>query len=340
MPIVISKQKIKEVASKTASNKAQTPASDPYTGPHADVGGDKGEKVYTPFIDRLSVVLTVPEGDGEAIHGNLMTQVKDKDAFYPCKAASGFKAGWRLPLPSLADTKKFPHLSYRWDGKHATKLRLEFVPIDLGDQGLAEMHATLASIIDNGWWYVIEHGRVTRVDISVDFPDQTMLDFHFLPPQGATTKEWRSDGTLQTFQWGKVKGNHTTIYDRGAKRAAQKKAWQGKTGIRVERRLKGLSYPLKDLDQLGAALQDFKLIERFVGQPPEEKDALLWKLFKCAADNAHLPAALSLLPEKKRTAYRKHFAQHVVPWWNTGALIREWPKMLAEIKLIDQSAWS
>lgn len=77
LPIVISKQKIKEVASKIASNKAQTPASDPYTDLHADVGGDKGKKVDTPFIDRLSVVLNVPEGNGEAIHGNLMTQVKD-----------------------------------------------------------------------------------------------------------------------------------------------------------------------------------------------------------------------------------------------------------------------
>jgi len=176
-----------------------------------------------PFIDRISVTLKVPEGEeAYLIHSNIWTQLDDTAVFVQAKKTAKYRRAWRIKLPSIVNAAHWPHFQYAYEGKTATGLRIEFVPADLGYEGLLELHSILTSIMPNGWAYFIEHGRVTRIDVTVDLPAARMDEFHFLPTQGATTKVWKSNGELQTFQHGSSKGNHTQIYNRKAKRIAQR----------------------------------------------------------------------------------------------------------------------
>lgn len=282
-----------------------------------------------PFIDRIYLVIKVPNlSDGTAIYSNLWSQMDDKDAFQPSKKSSGYQLARRIVLPSVEDLKKHPHMEFGIEGKLVTRIRLDFVPVDLQGQAINELKAALTSLLPDGWFYFREHARITRLDVAVDFPQLQMDEFHVLPAQGLTTTSWRSNGALQTFQLGKTSGNHTSIYDRGAKRKAKGKGWQGKNGVRVERRLKKISLPLSELGSLDNPLEAIAFVKRSPPAPPEEKKPFIWSLFLHAASANGLPHALALLPIDKRTMYRKHLAKHPLEWWDAVGTWKNWPTQL------------
>ena len=97
----------------------------------------------------------------------------------------------------MTNSKTWPLYQMGCDGHCVTKVRIEFVPVDLGPQGLEELHAALFALMDQGWAFVVEHGRITRLDVAVGFPKVTMDQFHFLPQQGATVTQWKQDGGLR-----------------------------------------------------------------------------------------------------------------------------------------------
>ncbi|MFA7440487.1 MAG: hypothetical protein WCZ66_05905 [Sphingomonadaceae bacterium] len=212
------------VKKKDGSNKEKTLGEKhPDTVPPSPSQSHLDTPMAFPFIDRISVTLKVPEGEeAYLIHSNIWTQLDDTAVFVQAKKTAKYRRAWRIKLPSIVNAAHWPHFQYAYEGKTATGLRIEFVPADLGYEGLLELHSILTSIMPNGWAYFIEHGRVTRIDVTVDLPAARMDEFHFLPTQGATTKVWKSNGELQTFQHGSSKGNHTQIYNRKAKRIAQR----------------------------------------------------------------------------------------------------------------------
>ena len=261
---------------------------------------------------------------------------------------AGSKAKWgnfkwakRITIPSLVDHKKYPLLQAAISGKQVTALRIDFVPVDLGEKGLSELSSVLGALMPDGWGYFVKHGRLTRIDVAVDFPKVLIDDFHFLPLQAATTKQWRVNGKLETYTHGKPAGNHTAIYDRKTKRIAQGKSWIGKEGMRIERRMKPPSIAkLTDLVKLPNPFKSMRLVSMPTAPPAEQTKMLyVWDLFRRAADAEGLVGALALLPEEKRTLYRKHLDANTQPWWNPDAIWKNWPKMLDELKIGTKSAW-
>ena len=110
--------------------------------------------------------------------------IKEKDVFIDVKGGKWgmFRLAKKLALPSVPDFKKCPLFQYAYEGKiitpgstetekagKAIKMRLEFVPVDLGSKGMLELQSILVTIMPNGWNYVVEHGHVTRLDIAVIF---------------------------------------------------------------------------------------------------------------------------------------------------------------------------
>ncbi len=112
-----------------------------------------------------------------------------------------------------------------------------------------ELHAVLSSIIPGGWAYVIKHGHITRIDIAVDIPNVRVDEFLFLPKQGTTSREWATNGHLETLRLGKPKGNQTLVYSVKKKRLAQGKSWPENSKVRIERRLRNPA--VKKLNELG-----------------------------------------------------------------------------------------
>ena len=319
---------------KASSNKDKTIGEKPAIPPTAP----------TPFIDKLSLVLTPPEHHQHDIYNGFFTVLDDPDQFVNAGSKSKwgeFKMAKRIVIPSVVDQKKFPLLQVAWAGKKITKMRLEFVPVDLGPDGMVELHAALTAVGHNGWNYWFLHGRITRIDVAVDLQGVEMNEFLCLPQQGMTTMQWKVDGQLETYIQGKKTGNQTAIYSRDKKRLAKKQNWTGAPVVRAERRLR--HPPVKSLKDLPGMEQPFKgmdLVTTLNEPPAGEPKTYIWELFKHAATSQSLAVALSLLPPEKRQVYRTHIEAQVQPWWNPAAFWANWPKMLDELKISSATALS
>jgi hypothetical protein len=114
---------------------------------------------------------------------------------------------------------------YRWEGKglagKTTRIRLEFNLRKGGKQGLIELDAVLTSLWPGGWNYVLEHGRISRLDVAVDVPGIRMDEVQFVPLQCASVMSWGIDGNLQSFRHGQSEGNQTVVYSVKQKRLSK-----------------------------------------------------------------------------------------------------------------------
>lgn len=131
------------------------------------------------------------------------------------------------------------------------------------------------------------------------------------------------------------------VYDRAAKRKAQGKSWQGKTGVRVERRIKkNLALPIKDLSGIANPFDPLMFVALPLNAPGKQvKMGYVWDLFRRAVEVEGLVGALALLPEEKRTLYREHFEAHQLSFWNPAGIWAHWRPMLKELGLTDPNAW-
>jgi hypothetical protein len=330
--------KIKLPAKKGASNK-------PHITPKSSIGttGSQPKKpIYQhelkPFIDWLTINITPPDKDQHDIHDAFWTAVNDKDVLADALSAEkkgagyGFNIAKRLVLPSIADEKKHPTLFVRHlkEQKRIAKLRLTLVPVDLGVDGMLELHVAINMIVPDGWEYVVTHGRVTRIDVAVDLPGLTMDSIHFLPKKAAHTQRWFPNGELETIYIGKPKGNQTAIYDRSKKRA--KKKQEVPQGLRIEHRGKTGSMKLSNLPTMKNPLAGTKLFVALPGpqNPAKEKE---WSMFSDSVEKRGLSAALALLPKDRRAAYKKHINAHQLSAWNPDEIWKGWQPMLDEMKI-------
>ena len=214
------------------------------------------------------------------------------------------------------------------------------MPVDLGPHGMMELHSRLNNLMEGGWGAFVKHGRITRLDVTVDLPLTKIDDFHFLPQKGATMTVWRVNGKLTGYAHGKKEGNQTVIYDRKAKRIAQGKAWKGKEGARIERRLRNTTLTLPDLPGMPNPFKGMSLVGMPEAPPSEQtKMVYVWHLFRRAADTHLLATTLALLPPEKKTLYRKHLKAHEKSWWDPKAIWAHWPAMLDELKIASATAW-
>jgi hypothetical protein len=259
------------------------------------------------------------------------------------KAKSG-KYNWakRIVIDSLVDPKKYPllQLSYVKAQKKVIQYRIEFVPVDLGPEGMLHLHTQLGGLMEDGWGAFVKHGRITRLDVAVDLPMTKIDDFHFLPVQLVTTTVWRRNGKLQGYLLGKKEGNQTEVYDRKQKRIDLGKSWKGKEGARIERRLRNTKLTLPDLPGMANPFAGMSLVGMPEAPPSEQTKMLyVWNLFRRAADTHVLATILALLPEEKKTLYRKHLEAHKKSWWTPDAIWASWPAMLDALKIASPTAW-
>ncbi len=323
-----------------ASNKNKTiPHMDAHQSDPSATTGPKNTSPYLPFLDKISLILSPSlTDDAFALHGNIWTQLKS-DEFFPNAYAKSkwgqYKIAKRIMLKSVADAKRYPLLQYSHHHKKWVDLRLEFVPIDLGSKGIEELHASLSLLVEGGWNAFVERGRITRLDVAVDVPGVRMEEFFLLPKQLATTKQWRTNGTLETYTSGKKDGNQTVIYSQKAKRIAKHQEWHGKSVVRIERRLRQPSVKLlSDLKLLPNPFAAMKMVENIPDAPPGEDKPYIWALFALSAQQVGVQAALGHLPQARRSRYRKHLEAHMKPWWDVDAIWCNWPSSIDETGIL------
>jgi hypothetical protein len=329
---------VKKPKKVVSSNKEETLESGIQAGSQSPIVQLPSASAPKLFIDRLSIVLNI--SDAVVAHDAYNEMMKDQDD-KEVLIDGGSKTKWgtfkwakRIVLNSVVDHQKLPLLQCEVDkpNKCIRRLRIDFVPIDLGPAGISDLEVAFGGWFDQGW-QVLTKGTISRLDVAVDVSDATLADVHLLPQQGATARQWGVDGVLQTFIHGKPHGNQTTIYERKAKRIAQKKPWIGKEGLRFERRLKKLNKKAGALLTLPNPLKSINLIHLPSNPPPGMKQPYIWALFCRAVEASNLPSALALLPVHVRTEYREHIAANTVPWWDADGIWDDWPSVVSQLRL-------
>ena len=301
-----------------ASNKPQKPAV------------EVSQSAPKPFIDKISIVIfPLNEEDRKDIQAAMYAAIEDKETFHPAKRSSGFRVSRHIAINCLVMRPYLQFNSFKDDGPSC---RLEFNPSELGDKGLAHLHSVLTQVLPNGWDYVYDNGRISRIDIAVDLPGERMGNFIYMDASGATSQQWGRDGKLETYYLGKPHGNQTRIYSKKKEQIAKNKNWNTESVVRVERTLrnqKGLT--LKTLHKLSNPFKSMSLIDPLPDAPPNEKP-YMWSLFRDSVKVRSLAPALALLPEKQRARYKKHLKTQFHPVWQPEAIWLNWHEALKALK--------
>jgi hypothetical protein len=152
-------------------------------------------------------------------------------------------------------------------------------------------------------------------------------------------KEWGVDGHLESLAYGVAKGNQTLVYSVKAKRKKKGQPWTGSSVVRVERRLRNPKpHKLAELPKLTNPFAGLVLTTIMPGPPPGEKP-WQWSMFEDTVNVRGLANALALLPEERRTKYRKHLKEHQHAWWDPSAIWGNWPETLNELQIGSLAAW-
>lgn len=328
----------------TASNKPESLPEKPETTSQEIASSPNSLSLQfpVPFIDKISIIVCPDKDRGHAMYQEVFADINQKDYFVDAqKPKGGYQFAKRIVLQTAEKNKYFPLIQFRYskEQKLIERFRLEFVPVDLGPEGMEELHMVLGGLIEDGWDYVRKHGKVTRVDVSIDIPNVSMENFLLLSHQGISSRTWSMGGQLQTIVYGKNTGNQTIVYDRGVKRKALKQSNEGKQGTRLERRLVKLpELTVAKLSNLPNPFAKLVLLEKLPAHPPPSAKSHPqkgnWQMFCDSVQVRQLSNALALLSEEKRTEYRKHIKQNATSWWDVDAMWSSWESVLKEMKFI------
>lgn len=163
------------------------------------------KNILKPHIDKLTVALKLNDATAHDSYMALFQNLDADDLFLDESQAKipSYNLAKRIVLPSVGAHKKLPllHVKYIKDEQLLPKLRLEFVPVDIGPQGIAELHTQLTSFVDGGWGKFVKSATITRIDVAVDIPDLTMDSVHLLPAKAATSQQWSPNGQLEPCTW-------------------------------------------------------------------------------------------------------------------------------------------
>lgn len=292
-----------------------------------------------PFIDRLCITAKLTSEDADLTKAPHFAATTDQSVFKSAKYSKGYKRAYKLALPSVLNSTHWPHYQFTWDEHGISRVRIDLVPVDLGWEGMIDLHSVLVTLLPDGWQFFIKHGNVTRLDVALDFPELAMNDFMILPQQCLTVTRRSNHGQLQTVELGKPKGNQTCIYDRYQKRIAKGQGCHYSQCVRVERRLRAKPFPLASLEKIKNPFAGLQLIAKPLPKPGFEKHQWKWDQFKYTAEAIGLESALATVPEKRRARYRKFLKQLSTSWWDGDASWSQWDKCLSATPVADMKSY-
>ena len=221
----------------------------------------------------------------------------------------------KIVLASVANTKHHPHLIYRYANHQAQWMRLTLHPRDMGLQGFEDLHIILNMFTEHGWGNFVIAAKVTQIEVSIDLEGIPVNSVQILPDQAKTLTVFKYGQQDETLYLGKSKSNQTVVYDRAAKRRKQGQDEKAGPCTRIERKKSSLNLRVHELGKLTNRFSHVKFVSVPAVPPSSEAKEYLWTLFTDSVAQRGLDPALKLLPQAKRTAYRKHLAAQKKAWW-------------------------
>jgi hypothetical protein len=317
------------------SNKGQSPLKT-YEG----IGSSKSAS-YNLLIDKISILVDAPlEAAVAEITSDALDALPLNPKFKPSKAKQGYKL---TGVVWVLGGKRPVYIQVAPKAAGKPLMRLEFNPAKIGSAGLHELHTVIAQFLPGGFGYLVAHGRVSRIDIAVDFAVASsrlaMDDLVFFPHDGAPfVREYGVGGHLQTTMLGKGGGNQWKLYRKDKEQKVKKKRTIPAT-IRVERVLRGQKMKLISLPTMPNVFAPTTFANSLPPRPEWEKENP-WTLFCDSVKVRGVTNALMLLPNARRAKYRKHIKDHQSPWWQPNEIWSQWKPLLSQLNILDAASYA
>ena len=291
-----------------------------------------------PFLDKLVLNAPVMPSLGESMSQSMQSAFKDYGVYPKATPSPGSARAVRIKLDSVIQAKHWPFFELQYKAGCISKVRLDFVPVDLGPDGMLELHAALTPLLPNGWNFMLSDSKISRVDVAINLPGVELGKILALPDHLASTSTFSTKGKITGFWSGLPAGHQWAIYDRGEKRKAKGQDWMMKGGLRIERRLRKLGISLSQLLSLENPFKALTMGKQ-VSIPPDcfKKNVWFWEFFLVSARTEGVTTALGKLPPEYRTAVRKHLKAHEWEWWDPIGIWSGWAPMLKKLRILDKN---
>lgn len=305
---------------------------------------------YKPKIDKVSLTVPVPEAElqNEATAVITSMNAAGKENGYLWAGGSGYKAGARIYLPTTLGFKKGTYMRVQVGPQDGAKnfLRLEWNPSAVGLKGLAYLQQEFDQFLPDWRQRILDHGRVTRMDIACDFArirvDDIIVWSKKVQKYGMYTN---AQGETETLYLGAKESNQVVVYDRVAKLRQENQSDFKQAGTvmvmkpvpkypitRIERRQRKVSIPVSNLLEI-----DNPFSGVVVYQPvPHQFPATLYRYpaFRNACQMRGYKRALAMMPPAYRATYEKKLLASLAPWWDADSVWKHWPHALKNAGLL------
>lgn len=200
----------------------------------------------------------------------------------------------------------------------------------------------LLSVLPGGVDDIVDKGRVTRIDLSVDLTGIHVDSLLAAYPGMQVSRVFCKSGKTESLYLGGTEGaKFVVLYDKVQQVKHQNAKWHVDIPLpvspttRIEIRLR----PDVGLVQLTAMENPFEklIICPLTSVPPH--DDLTWKLFVALAQMRGAQDALLMITDKnERTKFRNRIKIGTPPWWRAGKLWNSWPTLMNETFMLESCA--
>jgi hypothetical protein len=282
------------------------------------------------FCDKLSIVVPVPNNQRQQLKARLQSLVESKHA-HPI-----YTAGYRHSVKLLTGTDTYSGPIIQCEPKHAipSYLRIELNP----QNGFGEAVHHLEALAGISWESLVQYGRITRLDLTLDAHYLHIADLLVWKPGIQRTRRFDKSGRPETIYLGAGESpRQICIYDK----VAQLKKYNAEHPFlhkpvpnhpvtRVEARVKQKHLTFDDLEDLDNPFAGLGLVNfsRITADPEEGQ---LGRMFLLAAEGTNGQTALLRLDKATRKRFRDRIEQYPIKGWDPSVFWSQWPAVASAL---------
>lgn len=300
------------------------PSNEPIIGVHLDPSVDV-------CVDKISIVrrFESSQHSEEIRKAAYNIALSNKTEFLEVKSRNSlYRATFMATDPNEGESCL---LQFDPFNSKAGAIRMEFNPAKL-DGGAIEYAKCLAeNFLDYGYQELLEHGKVTRLDVACDLTGIHLSQVCAVPSAAISSANYKRNGQIQTVYFGDKKSpRRYRLYDK----AAQSNVGVGTKPItRIERTIRGDVCTLKDLGTIPPVFKGLHVCTW--PDIPISTKKWDWYGFIALAKQETIAVALAHQPKKKRLQYRKVLKTHDPLNWSPKQVQAEYLAYLSHSKLLD-----
>ena len=277
---------------------------------HYIKNGTEVPKVGKLFIDKIAFTVDVPEQQKKAFFNSFFNVNNNYGGYI--KPKKHYRSGTQLPVNQACNS--FLYIDCDPYDPEYLFARFEFNP---AKASIGEVKSCIDQILPAGYTSLLEFGKPTRIDWTVDLKNLDIKNLLFRGGKHQISENYLKSGYIQTAYLGEER--RILIYDKIAQMKKKnacnvvKETIPNTSMTRVESRLK---LKIKDAQSLFFLDNPFQNIQLAVLPIEFTDNHGLFSLLLALARYEGYHQALYHLPKKQRAYYKQVFESQACSWWD------------------------